>query len=168
MNDIREAILERLEALLGTVSGIANVYRDRGDADSFELPAAWILDGSEVLDNVDELIRNKSVYMPNVIMTLRPSIVLITKPRDDASNSTVGGVSAPIGPEISEWRVLILNAIINDETLVGLLTTSGQIAYHGCDTDMVQDNVRRGFLQMHFSFHYPLFVSVDQTPQPRP
>ncbi len=48
MTDTREAILEELQTVLGSVSGIVQVWRDRGQIDeAASLPAIILLDGTE-------------------------------------------------------------------------------------------------------------------------
>jgi hypothetical protein len=149
----REQILAQIAALLEGVSGLAGFYRDRGDFQEFQLPAVLLLDGSEEL--VSEILPRKTVYMPPAIMRLQPEIFVLLKRRDDASNLTVNdGVAAPIGPEISFWRDLVLSTLINDSVLAGLLTTTGQIVYRGCQTDMATGRTLYGELQLFVDFHY--------------
>jgi hypothetical protein len=155
MSDTREAILEQLQALLSGVSGIAKVYRDRGDAGTIELPAIFLLDGSEDNTMADEAVRNKSVKFPGGTFNLKPDIVLIPAPRDDASNLTLDGVSAPIGPEISQWRMSIRAAIENDSTLISLLYPQGGMSFLGSNTDMHSESqTLLGMLLIRYSFRY--------------
>ena len=86
--DTREDILERLYVLLGEVSGIANVYRDRGQIpDDLVLPAIIVYDGRENL--FSEIPDLKTVYMPPAIMTLSVELHLVLKPRDTLQNDTL-------------------------------------------------------------------------------
>jgi hypothetical protein len=160
MSDTREAILEQLQTLLSGVSGIAGVYRDRGDLSTMELPAIILLDGSEDNTMADEAVRNKSVRFPGGIVNLKPSIVVVLQPRSDATNLTLDGpngtvVAAPIGPEISQWRMSVRAAIENDHTLISLLGPTGQINYLGSDTDMDPESMTlQGRLLVRYSFRY--------------
>jgi hypothetical protein len=156
MIDAREQIILRLVELLGSVSGITAVYRDRGQTTEDSLPAAYVLDGEETIPQEarDGIFRSKSVKMRPTPMTLRPQIFILLKPRDTVLNLTLDNVSAPIGPELSAYRFQVLSAIVNDPTLLGLLTTNGQMIYLGCDTDMQTMSAMNGSLQMHFEFTY--------------
>jgi len=150
----REQIIERIETLLSNVTGITAVYRDRGEMPIDKLPAAILLDGSENL--AYPVTPNKSGRMPPAIFILSPQIFVVLQPRDDMTNSTLNGIAAPIGPELSGYRDKILADVVNDPTLLGLLTANGQIVYRGCDTDMQTGSSMVGQLQMHFEFHYVL------------
>ena len=161
MSDTREAILEQLQTLLSGVSGIANVYRDRGDISTMELPAIILLDGSEDNTMADEAFRNKSVKFPGGIVNLKPDIVVVLQPRSDASNTTIDGPNgvlipaSPIGPEISHWRMSVRAAIENDPTLLSLLSVQGGITYLGSETDMLLESMTlQGRLLVRYSFRY--------------
>lgn len=156
----REQILERIVALLGTVPGIRNAVRDRaqfadvaGSATDAEVfPAAVLLDGGEEL--MQTIVPQKSVLMPAAIFRMRPEIYVLLRQRDDATNLTLDGQPAPVGPELTAWRDAVLAALINDPTLLDLLTTSGQIVYRGCQTDMASGRTLIGQLQLYIDFHY--------------
>lgn len=164
--DTREAILARLEALLAGISGVAGVYRDRGDLGSMQLPAIILLDGTEDSTVSEEVRRMKSVRFPGSTTELRPYIVVIPQPRTDASNLYVELdppkpgmpgpiVLAPIGPEISEWRMIVRNAIESDDQLLTILTPNGQVVYLGSDTDMVpESDTLLGRLLLRYAFLY--------------
>lgn len=152
MTDTREDILERLVTVLGNITGISAVYRDRAEMPVELLPAAILLDGSEVI--AQQIVPNKSVRMPPAIFTLMPQIFVVLKPRDDLKNETLDGVAAPVGPELSMYRLQVIDAIVNDSTLLSLVGSNGQILYRGCDTDMQSGSSIVGQLQMHFQFNY--------------
>jgi hypothetical protein len=161
MSDYREAILEQLQTLLSGVSGIAGVYRDRGDLSTMELPAIILLDGSEENTMAEEAVRNKSRGWPGGIVNLKPDIIVVLQPRSDASNTTIDGPNgvlipaSPIGPEISQWRMSVRAAIENDPTLLSFLSPQGQITYLGSDTDMYTDSpTLQGRLLIRYSFRY--------------
>jgi hypothetical protein len=157
VSDVPEQILDRLEALLASMSGLTGCWRDRGDMESADLPAALLLDGGEEL--LMDVPPTKSVYMPPAIFALRPQIFIMMKERDDTSNLTLNGVSAPIGAEISFWRSAVLNAVVNDADLISILggpRSAGQIVYQGFETDMQSGGLMIGRLQMKFEFRYLL------------
>lgn len=155
----REEILAHIATLLGAIPGINGVYRDRGDFTGAQLPIAVLLDGGEEL--IQEIMPRKLGKMPPAMFTLKPEIAVIAKPRDTPSNETLAGQPVPIGPELSDWRDKVLASIINDETLLTLLTANGQIVYRGCDTDMQWGGSLSGALQVYLEFTY---VWVPPTP----
>ena len=156
----REQILDRVLAVLGSISGVRDCARNRADYTDDNLPAIILLDGAETM--LSPIVPQKSVLMPPALMRLRPEIFVILPKRDDVTNATVDGVPAPVGPELSFWRDAVLSALINDAALVGdggrtsggLLTTSGQIVYQGCSTDMASGRTLWGQLQVFIDFHY--------------
>lgn len=152
--DTREAILVRLEQLLGGLTGLKGAYRNRVDFENVDLPVAFLLDGSEEL--AMEPPPMKSVLMPPSIFSLKPEIYVVLERRDTSANDTIKGVYAPIGPAVSAYRMLILDLIRNDQTLISLLTTSGQITFLGSQTDMQNGATVWGRLQMLFEFRYLL------------
>ena len=149
----REDILVRLEEVLGNITGITSVYRDRGEMPIEKLPAAVLLDGSEVLASAP--LAQRSADMAPAFFILSPQVFIILQPRDDMTNSTLNGEPAPVGPELSAYRDQVLAAVINDSVLASIVTR--QIVYRGCDTDMQSGSSMIGQLQMHFDFHYMQF-----------
>jgi hypothetical protein len=148
----REQILAQIVAVLGSISGVMGVYRDRGLMGDEKLPAIVVLDGREdIVSNIPPL---KSVQMTPAIFRLQPQIFVICRERDDATNLTLDGQDDPIGPELSGWRDVVLAHLVNDPTLVSMLTTSGQIVYRGSQTDMATGRLLRGELQLFIDFHY--------------
>ncbi len=162
MSDVREAILEQLQTLLSGVSGIAGVYRDRGDLTTMELPAIILLDGSEENTMADQAMQNKSQSrFPGGVVNLKPDIVVVLQPRSDASNTTIDGPNgqlipaSPIGPEISQWRMSVRAAIENDPSLISLLYPQGGMTYLGSETDMLlESSTLQGRLPIRYSFRY--------------
>ena len=153
----REDILQHLQSLLGNITGLVGCFRNRGDLpnEPDKVPAAILLDGTERL--VQTIPVQNRAMMPPAIMGLRPQIFVILRPRDDLTNETLDGIAAAIGPELTYYRDQVLAAIVNEPTLLSLLTPDGQITYEGCDTDMQTGSSIRGQLLMHFEFKYVLF-----------
>lgn len=163
MIDTREAILSELATALGGVSGIASFWRNRGGGlpVGADLPAIVLFDGRERNDM--DPSRLKSVVTPPVIVTLSVEIWIIPKKRDTVENATQGNVDAPIGPELSSWRMLVLDAVLNNVTLTGdqrtsygILGPSGQIIYQGADTDLRGGQDMRGLMALAIDFKYLL------------
>lgn len=147
MTDKREQILVRLEAILvETATTGTNVYRDRADLEDNELPAYVLLDGNET----------KQVGASDVggrrgpqIMLLTPQIFHVPVPPENQLN--VG-----IGPTISEHRVLLLRAIMMDESLSLLLGSNGYIEYRGMETDMNTGAEAKGQFRLDLALAYVL------------
>jgi hypothetical protein len=152
----REDILNQIEITLASISGVKTCARDRGLLDEDEKPAIILLDGREDIAQTD-VVRHKSVRMPPAIFRLQPQIFVVLPQRDTTMNTTLNGLPAPIGPELSAWRDLILGALINDPTLVGLLGSEGQITYQGHETDMQTGRTLLGAMQLFVHFHYVWF-----------
>lgn len=158
MTDTREAILEQMQTLLGTISGIKSVWRDRGQIPlDTDLPAIILLDGRE--HPAMDIRSQKSVHDAPKIMEMWPQIVMVPFPRDSEANLTVEEVPAPIGPEMSSWLLKIRTAVINDPTLTTIIGGSrgpGQIIYEGCTTDMEQGASMVGGMLIKFCIRYVL------------
>jgi hypothetical protein len=160
VTDTREQIIVQLVTLLANVSGLLGVYRNRSQLPDDLRPAAIVLDGNEKQTTL--IAPQKTVKMPPAIMALRPQIFVLLPIRTDQANTIVNGVFDPVGPELSQYRIQVLDAVINDPTLINLVggpRGNGQIEYLGCDTDM-QTGMAIGTLgaelQMHFEFRYVL------------
>ena len=158
MIDRRENILARLLVILGQVPGIASVYRNRGEIGDADTPAAVLLDGDE---HVSILINNVTP-MPATMVTLAPQVVIILPMYDDVSNTTINGAGQPLGPYMSSIRMSVMNAILNDETLVMLLggySGQGKIRYVRTETSMKigsEIGVLGANMMMEFAITYSL------------
>jgi hypothetical protein len=140
---------------------VQGVYRDRGQLPPVEkTPGIILLDGTERIRT--SLEDRNFTAMPDAVFTMRPQVFMVLTPRDDLRNETLGGISAPIGPEISSFRMKILSAILGDETLPLLVGDNGSVVYEGMDTDM-QTGSTMGELgatiQFHFAISYVLNLS---------
>lgn len=154
MSDTREDILVRLQAILATVPGVVSSWRNRGELQRGDLPAAILLDGREELLDRNALITLKSRQMPPALMVLQPQIFVVLAPRDTVENLVLDNVSAPIGPEISAFRAQVIDRVTNDPTLMTILGPVSQIVYLGCETDMQTGSAIAGEIQFRFEFIY--------------
>ena len=94
--DTREAILVRLEEILGTIPGLNGAYRNQVDFPNEALPVAYLLDGSEEL--AMEVPPMKSVLMPPAIFAFRPEIYVVLAQRDTKANTHGQGRLRPYRP----------------------------------------------------------------------
>lgn len=156
--DRREDVLAYLQALLGTVSGIKACHRDRdGLPDKTNLPAIFLLDGKETL--VTEIRSGRTAGVSDTrmlpaVFQLEPQVFLQLVPRDDDTNLTVGGIAAPVGPELSAYRVAVIKLLTQDTNLWAMLGSNGTVRYLGCETDMQAMAPLVGQLRLDFQFHY--------------
>lgn len=157
--DASEDIYTRIKALLSTVSGMASVWRNRGDIDNLgPFPAGVLLDGGGRL--TQDVTTRKFVKMPPALFELTPQVWFIAQKRDTIANLTLDQEPAPIGPELSSWRSKISNAIVNDPELIDLIggpRGPGQIVYRGWETDMRLGEPMEGQFLMNFGLIYTLF-----------
>ena len=131
------------------------VYRDRGEVLEPNKPAVVLLDGVE---RTESIVKGTNVVvMPAAVVGLIPQIFVLLLKRDDAANTLLNGVLAPIGPEISGWRSRIIALLAQDETLAAMLGPNGRIEYRGSDTDMQTGStigVEGAVLQMNFALFW--------------
>jgi hypothetical protein len=156
--DKRELINLRIVAALGTIAEItpAKVFRNRGEFDEKKhIPPFLIyLDGTErkILDANTSRRDGARGGVPAVvpsIMEITPQIYFIMQPKKLEA-------AAEYGPEISDWRMRVLKAIIKDDALLALLGANGGIDYKGMETDMQVGRSMEGQLQFNFAFRYML------------
>lgn len=152
MTDTREDILAQVVVCLQTVTGLHNVFRNRDQLPNAVLPAAVVLDGREEI--ITEIQNTRSVKMPPALFELWPQVWLALPPRDTVDNEYLNGQLNPIGPELSHFRMLMIDSILNDPTLATILGPNGQMAYRGCETDMAIGSSVKGNLMLQFSFRY--------------
>jgi hypothetical protein len=155
MFDRREAILSRLETILGTVPGILGAYRDRGDFQPTDvetgidiLPAAVLLDGKESVGLAGKYDPNTMQCGPS-LMALEPQIFIIMKPAADINNTG-------IGQAMSLMRSQLINLVLQDIELKVLLGQNGALSYKGMMTDMQTGSTIQGQMQLEFVLVYVL------------
>lgn len=152
MLDKREAILQRMLAILVTVPGPALVdgqlcvFRNRGEVPVEKMPALVLLDGRE---EIRISAHNKGGILATTVFTLHPQVFVILRPTEDNNNDG-------IGEELSLWRMRLLKAFTTDDDLIGLLGANGEIQYLGHETDMQTGSTMLGQMQMQFSLSYVL------------
>jgi hypothetical protein len=132
-HDKREDIIVEIQTALSGLPGCKGVWRDRGMLKPSMAPAILLLDGDEMRQT--NVVGRGRVEMPPAVFTLKPQIAILLPPRDTVTNLTLGGEPAPIGPDLSAWRVAIVAAVLNDPQLVALCSPH-QITYDGATTDM--------------------------------
>lgn len=159
MIDMRETINLRVIALLNQVPGIQGVFRDRGQLPPVDkTPGILYLDGTEKI--LTKLEGNNLTQMPAAVFTMYPQIFLVLTKRDNMTNETLNSEDNPVGPELSAFRIKIINAILQDDTLAALCTDNGSVFYVGHDTDM-QTGKEMGTLGAMMQFHFEISYVLD-------
>lgn len=159
MIDQREAVMTRLGVLLAAVPGIKGVFRDRGELPPQDkTPGIVLLDGVEKIKT--ELAGRNFTAMPVAVFTLLPQVFLVLSLRDDVDNTLLNGTSNPVWQELSAFRVKIISAVLNDDSLVALLGDNGSVEYRGFDSDM-QTGSTIGSLGATMQFHFAISYVLD-------
>jgi hypothetical protein len=160
--DRREAILERLFTIGQGLNGIQSAHRNHGPTQTGVLgvprPTFLLYDGGTKL--VQDVKPHKIRQMPATIWCMSPQIVILLESRDTVENVLLDGVSQPIGPEISEWSMLLNNIVTNDSEIIDLVTSNGTHFLTAIDTDLKLGRTIGAFgawLMMLYEFYYPLF-----------
>jgi hypothetical protein len=152
MFDKREAILQRMFAILGTITGPAvvdgqpSIFRNRGEVPPEKLPALVLLDGRE---EIRLSASGKGGILTPTLFTLHPQVFVVLKPSEDINNDG-------IGEELSDYRMRLLRAFTTDEDLIAMLGTNGEVQYLGHETDMQTGSTMLGQMQLRFSLTYVL------------
>ena len=141
--DIREAILARLETLLGGMVGIDKVARNLPlDDDSGDIRRIVILEGDEAAPEQEP--NNKPATSVQTIY-MHPQIEL----RNFAAPSDVG-------PNLSTMRGLVIKAIATDAELIGHTIKGLGGRYIGMESDLVFARAMSGTVALKFQFAYSL------------
>jgi hypothetical protein len=150
--DKREAILQRMLAILTTITGPAvvdgqvSIFRNRGEVPVEKLPAIVLLDGREV---IKVSTASRGGILAPTIFTLEPQVFVVLKPREDVNNDG-------IGEELSDYRMKLLKAFTSDDSLIAMLGANGEMQYLGFETDMQTGSTMLGQMQMNFTLSYVL------------
>jgi len=141
--DRRDAILTQLEALLTPLA--PNFYRDRGELPAEIRPAIVLLDADEMADD-RAINRGRLASSPNLVR-LTPEIYIVLAGQKP--------LNATVGILLNSFRMAILNSILFDNTLQNIVTSSGEIRYNGCVTDLGKDRSMNGEMGVSITFVYP-------------
>lgn len=142
--DVREAILARLETLLGGLSGVDKIDRNApldDDAGS-DTRRIVILEGDEGIPETEP--DNKPATAPRTIY-MHPQVMLC----NFAS-------SADLGPNLSAMRGAVIKAIATDATLINLTVKGHGGKYLGLESDLMFARAMNGHVALKFQFAYTL------------
>lgn len=152
MFDKREAILQRMFAILNSIDGPAviegmpSIFRNRGEVPDDKCPALVLLDGREV---IRVSTSGKGGIQTPTTFTIQPQVFVLLKQRENTNNDGVG-------EELSGFRMKLLKAFATDEDLIAMLGSNGEIQYLGHETDLQTGSTMLGQMQMLFALTYVL------------
>lgn len=150
MIDRHELILERLKEVLENIDAeVRVVFRNRADLEENERPGIVLLDGTEEVISTGGNTSSRSDLPRPSMVELYPQIFALLKVRPD-------GDAEEYGPEMSNYRRAILNAIFQDTGLRELCGTNGHVRYLRTDTDMQTGMTMEGQLQINVALKYLL------------
>jgi hypothetical protein len=153
-----EEALNELKALNVTpiVGGgvfVESVYRNRAPLRDYARPALYLFDGPEDIGSpVGGYTTQRSTFSRPAFMVMHPQVFAVL-------NQRIPDKSDEYGPLLSQYRIALIKTLLEDSELISLVTSNGQIAYQGYDTDMKTLSSMEGQLQMLFAFTYPLITS---------
>jgi hypothetical protein len=154
MRDVREEILVLIHEILADMEGAPVVagaaYRNRPGMPKEIRPCALLLDGEErIVGTMDRRSSGRATTAKPLIMDLEPDIFYAMLTKTVAEHTLTG-------PEMSGYRMAVLNAIMFNEELAALLGPNGGIHYRGHTTDMKNGMEALGTQQFFFTFRYVL------------
>jgi hypothetical protein len=143
--DKRELILSRLLTILETVdiTGVT-IHRDRAEFEEAELPVVVLLDGSET---AAVAAGQRGAGRAPQVMMMTPQVFYVPVPSENNRNE---GIPA----KLSEARIKIIKAILQDGPLADLQGSNGYIEYRGTVTDMQTGAEVTGQMQLEFALTY--------------
>jgi len=146
MRDRREEILARLVDIARALPSAPKVFRNRLKLTASLRPAIVILDGDET-GTLGEFFLGLPPSRPS-IMQVNPLMYLMA-----------GDSAESIGSEMSALRLPLINAVLSDDQLIEVTTSTGGIQYQGCTMDLGQGQTTEATLILTFELHYPLLTS---------
>lgn len=126
--------------------GVTMAGRNLLDVPLMQRPAVTINGGAEQMISSP---RPSARFSQVQLMELTPGIVLLVR----ADTGTEAGAL------MSLFRGRLVNAILSDATLRGLVTTNGAIRYEGCNETEPTPESKEPRLEINVVFTYPLRLS---------
>ena len=146
----RELILVQLARVLEDVPGIKKVYRNRIDIPEKPRPAAVILDADENAEPLIQDGRGRPGLVPPITATMTPEIYI---------QGAAASAEENVGTVLNTLRSLIIKAVLNDQTLIGL-ALDGDIQYLGFATGFASGRSMEGEAGLSFQFRYLIQPSI--------
>lgn len=143
MVDKRELILERLQAVVGTVSGIRTSIRNEMSFDETQLPAVSVLEGDEDFDDRDAASGRPP--MRPYIVTMRPHVLI--RADEDA---------VKVGTTLNTIRAAAIRAVLSDSELLALTKDGVGIRPAGMESTLHPARSMVGATALSFAITYVL------------
>lgn len=164
MSDTREQILNRIITLATGKAGFVSAVRNRGLRDNEKRPAIIVLDGDEapVLTHGGRNNRahsGRTMRMTPQVMVMTPQIFILM---DEQATMPHPAPPKEVGPALNERRVTIIKAIADDDQLLALLGSNGDIIYNGAVTDLKSGMNLEGQMRLDFLISYTFFPTTNQ------
>lgn len=146
MVDVREAILSRLFTVIGGITGVAAVGRNRRDVPGLARPAIVLDDGPEAPAESPEIDRLSRVTVIDMV----PHLTILAG--DDAVN---------IGTLLNTLLTRLKFAVLSDAELWGLVSRQQKPAIRFVSSDMVAagPESKEGRMEVSFALIYVLKLS---------
>lgn len=141
MTDIREGILARLHTILDGVQTGVPAFRNRTQFSEDMRPCVVIMDGDEIADENDN---NKHALSPRR-MEMSPEVYIL-----------VGDQAATVGTALNALRAVVIDAVLNDNTLHLFSLNDSAVSYEGCRFIVEDGRKMEGAMGLTFSFKYIL------------
>ena len=145
MNDIREKILVRLLAVVGSIEGVRTALRNSIGISDTARPAIIILDADEIANSDDP--KSRPANAPRII-TMTPEIYIM-----------FGAAAENVGTEINLLRARLISAILTDEELINLTAEDKGIRYVGSLNALSLGRSMEGQMAVSFDFEYYLKIA---------
>lgn len=141
MSDRREQVLARLLAIAEETGLFTEVVRNKTDVTGKRRPACVILDADEAASE-SSYDRGRPQGTPDIVL-MTPEVYLLAEKRPE-----------DLGPALNVLRAAMIKAVKTDSTLGGILGTSGEVRYQGCQTDLGKGRQMQGEMVISFAFKY--------------
>lgn len=137
MADVREQILERMQAVVGAVAGVKTAVRNKTEADDTQLPLISVLEGDE---DAQAGPKGRNSTRPYVV-TATPQIFIRV------------GSNTP-GQDLNAIRLAVMKAIPTDAQLSALTLNDRGIRYAGMQSTLHAGRTMIGAMALVFTLTY--------------
>jgi hypothetical protein len=125
---------------------------NRNELPADKVPGIILLDADEVSDpSFLKAAPGRQLPPGAKVMRMTPEIYGVLDVRKGAQQNE------NVGEDLNLIRGAILNLILHDATLQGIVGSNGQIVYDACVTDLARNRTMKGQIGISVSFIYPLF-----------
>lgn len=145
MNDRREQILARLVAIGEALAGIRAAQRNRESVTGRAGPMIVIQDGDEAVSLAAAPDARGTIKLAPALVEMTPEFLILVEAN-----------SGDVGTRVNGFRAAAIYAVLNDDALLSITGSNGEIRYEGCTTSNRRGEKIEGGLALNFAFRYPL------------